>query len=91
MKAIRDLNIKDWSGYFFTEMTNINDIDPEYFLVNDFRGSKDGSILLNIAYCEENYVPHIVFDNVECIFRKSRIHSYLIFCENDKKQKYVTG
>ena len=34
MKTIRELNIKDWSGYFFKEMVNINDIDPEYFLVN---------------------------------------------------------
>ena len=23
MKAIRELNIKDWSGYFFEEMVNI--------------------------------------------------------------------
>ena len=35
MKTIRELNIKDWSGYFFKEMVNTNDIDPEYFLVND--------------------------------------------------------
>ena len=31
MKTIRKLNIKDWSGYFFEEMVNINDIEPEYF------------------------------------------------------------
>ena len=29
MKTIRELNIKDWSGYFFEEMVNILDIDPE--------------------------------------------------------------
>ena len=28
MNAIRELNIKDWSGYFFEEMVNILDIDP---------------------------------------------------------------
>ena len=32
MKTIRKLNIKDWSGYFFTEMININDIDLNTFL-----------------------------------------------------------
>ena len=78
MKTIRNLNIKDCSGYYFKEMVNILDIEPEYFLVNHFKGSRDGSVLFNIAYCEENSVPHIVFNNIECIFRKSGIHSYLI-------------
>ena len=35
MKTIRELNIKDWSGYFFEEMVNILDIDPECFMVSD--------------------------------------------------------
>ena len=26
MKTIRELNIKDWSGYFFEEMVNILDL-----------------------------------------------------------------
>ena len=37
MKTIRELKINDWSGYFFKEMINILDIDPQYFMVNDFR------------------------------------------------------
>ena len=70
MKTIRKLNIKDWCGYLFTEMTNINDINPDFFLINDFKSGKDGSVLCNLSYCEENSVPHIVFNNIECIFRK---------------------
>ena len=89
MKATRELNIKDWSGYIFTNMTNINDFDPEFLLVNDFKSSKDGSIVFNIAYCEENNLPHIVFNNRECISRKSGILSYLIFCEGDKNKKML--
>ena len=89
MKTIRELNIKDWSGYIYTNMTNINNFDPEFLLFNDFKSSKDGSIVFNIAYCEENDVPHIVFDNIECIFRKSGIFSYLIFCESDKNKKIL--
>ena len=68
MKTIRKLNIKDWSGYFFTEVVNINDIDPECFLINDFKDCKDGSTIFNVAYCEENGVPQIVFNNIDCIF-----------------------
>ena len=35
MKAIRELIIKDSSGYFFEEMVNILDIDPGCFGIND--------------------------------------------------------
>ena len=89
MKTIREVNIKDWSVYIFTNMANINDFDPDFSLVNDFKSSKDGSIVFNIAYCEENNVRHIVFNNIECIFRKSGIFSYLSFCESDKNKKIL--
>ena len=56
MKTIKELKITDWSGYFFTEMVNINDVDPEYFLINDFKDIKDGSTLFINAYCEEVYL-----------------------------------
>ena len=91
MKTIRELKIKDWSGYFFKEMVNILDIEPEYFLVNDFKGCKDGSTIFNLCYCEENCVPHIVFNNIECIFRKSGIYSYLIFYESDKNKDMINN
>ena len=63
MKTIRDLKIKDWCDYIFNEMVNINDIQPEYFMINNFKDCKNGSVLLNVCYCEENNVPHIVFDD----------------------------
>ena len=87
MNTIRKLNIKDWSSYIFTNLANINDFDPEFLLINDFKSSKDGSILFDVNYCEENNVPHILFNNIEFIFRKSGVFSYLIFCESDKKKK----
>ena len=49
-------------------MINILDIEHEYFMVNDFKGCKDGSILFNLSYSDENGVPYIVFNNIECIF-----------------------
>ena len=70
-------------------MTNINDFDSEFLLINDFKSSKDGSILFNINYCEENDVPLVVFNNIECSFRKSGFYSYLIFCERDKNKKML--
>ena len=56
-------------------------------MVNDFKNRKYGSTLFNLCYCEENNVPNIVFNNIECIFRKSGVFSYLIFVKVIKTRK----
>ena len=58
-------------------------------MVNDFKGCKDGSILFNLCYSDETSVPHIVFNNAECIFKKSGIYSYLIFFADDKNKDMI--
>ena len=70
MKAIRELNIKDWSGYFFEEMVNILDIDPECFMVGDVKEGASGTVLHNIYYSDKTGVPHIDFNNIDCYFEK---------------------
>ena len=72
-------------------MVDILDIVPEYFMVNDFKGCKNGSILFKLCYSDENGVTHIVFNNIECIFRKSGIYSYLTFCKNDKNKNRISN
>ena len=89
MKTIRKLKTLDWSGYFVKEMVKIPDIQPEYFMINDFKSCKDSPTIFNVCYCEENRVPHVVFNNIECIFRKSGVFSYLIFCVSDKTKKML--
>ena len=69
-------------------MVNILDIDSEYFIVNDFKGRKDGSILFNLCYSDES-VLHVVFNNIECIFKKSGIYSYLIFFADSKNKAMI--
>ena len=88
-KTIRKLKTLDWSDYFFKEMVNILDIQPEYFMINHFKSCKDSSRIFNVYYCEENSVPHVVFNIIECICRKSGVFSYLIFCESDKNKKML--
>ena len=85
MKAVKRLSIEDKPGYFLKNMTNVNDFYPEYLLFNKFTITDDLSTMFDINYCEENNRPHIVFNNIECIFKKSAIFSYLIFCETIKK------
>ena len=60
MKTIKRLNIKDWCGYFFVNMTNINDFDIRFLFVNDFKGCKYGSTIFNMAYGEK-IMCHILF------------------------------
>ena len=91
MKTIKELNTKDWSGYFFRETVNILDIEPEYFMVKDFKGRKDGSTIFNLCYFSEGSVPHFVFNDIQCIFRKSGVFSYLIFCETDKNKNMLNN
>ena len=68
MKTITELNIKDWSGYFFEEMVNILDIAAECVGINDTKQCTDGTIIYNICYNYKIGVPHIVFNNIDCCF-----------------------
>ena len=71
MKTIRELKIKDWGGNFFEERVNILDIDPECFMVSDTKQRTDGTVIYNICYSDKIGVPHIVFNNIDCYFKKS--------------------
>ena len=83
MKTLKILNIKDKPGYYFMNITNIDDFDPEFLLFNKFTITDDLSIMFDVNYCEENNALRVVFNNIECVFQKSGIFSYLIFFETE--------
>ena len=89
MKTIRELKIKDVSGYFFEEMGNILDIDPECFMVGDTKECTDGTMVSNFCYSDKTGVPHIVFNNADCYFKKSGTYNFLVFCDNDKNKVMI--
>ena len=60
-------------------------------MVNDFKGCNDGSVVFNLCYYDETAVPHVAFNDTECIFRKSGIYSYLAFCENHKNKDMINN
>ena len=91
MKTIRELKTTDWSGYFFVEMVNILDIDPEYFMVSDPKECTDGTMVYNICYSDKTGVPHIVFNNIVCYFKKSGTSNFLVFCNNDKNKAMISN
>ena len=91
MKTIRELNIKDWSGYFFEEMINILDIDPECFMVSDAKKCTDGTMVYNICYSDKTGVPHIIFNNIDFYFKKSGTSNFLVFCNNDINKAMISN
>ena len=70
-------------------MTPINDFDPKLLLINEITTLRSGSTVFEISYFEELNTPYIVFNNIECIFRKSGIKKYLIFCEDNKNYSEI--
>ena len=83
MKTVRELNIKHWTGYFFEEMVNILDIDPECFMIGNVKECTDGTMFY-IYYSDKTGVPHIVFNNIDYHLKKNGDYSSLIFCDNKK-------
>ena len=89
MITTKRLNIKDKPGYYFTNMTSINDFDVNLILINEFTIFENRSIMFDINYCEKNNIPHVVFNDIVCVFRKRGINSYLVFCKTKKIKKML--
>ena len=89
MKTIKRLNIENKRDYYFMNMTNINDFDPKLLLINEVTTFNCGSTMFELSYCEELNTPYIVFNDIECIFIKSGIKKYLVFCETEKNKKML--
>ena len=89
MKTSRELNNKDWSCYFFEEMVNILDIEPECLMVSNAKECTDGTMLYNLCYSDKIGVSHIVFNNIDCCFKKSDDFSFLIFFADGKNKNMM--
>ena len=89
MKTTRGLNIEEKPGYYFINMTNVNNFDPNLLIINEIAVFNSGSTMYEICYEKEMNAPYIVFNDIECIFRKSRQNKYLVFCETDKNKQMI--
>ena len=58
-------------------------------LINEFAIFENGSTMFDINYCKESNTPYIVFNDIECVLRKSEINSYLVLCETEKNEKML--
>ena len=89
MKATKGLNMKDKSDYFFTDMTNIKNFDPDLLIFNEIAVFNSGSTMYEISYNKECNVPYVVFNNITCIFRKSGQNKCLIFCKTQENKRIL--
>ena len=64
MKTVKRLNINDEPGYFFMNMTNINDFDPYLLVINEFTIFENRSTIFEISYCQENNTAHAFLKKV---------------------------
>ena len=89
MKPTRRLNIEGKSDHYFTRITNINDFDRKLLLINEITTFNSGSTMFEISYCEDSNTPYIVFNDIECVFKKSGINKHLVFCETQENKKML--
>ena len=63
MKPTKRLNIEEKSGYYFMNMTNVNDFDPKLLLINEITFSSE-STMFESSYEKESNTPYIVFNDI---------------------------
>ena len=86
MKTSRQLNIEDRSGYFFTNMTNILDFDPNLLDVHEIAFRDDRLIIYDISYVKKQNTFYLVFNNLDAVFQKDGDNTYLIFSLTEKNR-----
>ena len=79
MKITRQLTIEDRSGYFFTDMTNIDKVS--------FRN--DELTMYDIKYIKNSNrlnTLYLVFNNLDGVFQRSGENKYLMFSSTEKNR-----
>ena len=89
MKTVRQINIENRQGYFFNDMTNINDFDPSLLNIDEISFKSDELIMYDIEYIKNlnslNTLYH-VFNNLDAYIEKSGENRYLIFASIEKNK-----
>ena len=89
----RQLKFEDRSGYFLTDMTNINNFDSSLLNIDEVSFRNDDELIMyDIKYIKNLNRLHtfyLVFNNLDRIFRKSGEDKYLIFSQTEKKQNNI--
>ena len=89
MKITRQINIEDRPGYFFTDMTNINDFGPRLLNIDEVSLKSDKLLMYDIKYIKNlNSLStlYLVFNNLHAYFEKAGENAYLSFASTEKNR-----
>ena len=86
MKTIRQINIESRQGYFFNDMTNINDFDPSLLNIDEISFKSDELTMYDIKYIKnlDGLNTLYVFNNLDAYIEESGENRYLIFASTGK-------
>ena len=93
MKTIREINIENRQGYFFNDMTNINDFDPSLLNIDEVLFESNKLIMHNIKYFKNlNSLNtlYLVFNNLDAYIENGGENRYLIFASREKNKRMFT-
>ena len=89
MKTVRRKNITSRPGYFFNDMTNINDFDPILLNIDRVVFKNDELIMYDIKYIKNMdslNTLYLVFDNVDTYIEENNRNKYLILASTKKNK-----
>ena len=74
MKTIRQIKIENRQGYFFNDVTNINDFDPRLLNIDEISFKSNELIMYDIKYIKNLNSLNtlcLVFNNLDAYIEKS--------------------
>ena len=89
MKTVRRKNITSRPGYFFNDMTNINDFDPILLNIDRVVFKNDELTMYDIKYIKNMdslNTLYLVFDNVDTYIEENNRNKYLILASTKKNK-----
>ena len=92
MKTIRQINTKNRHGYFFNDVTNINDFDPSLLNIDKVSFKSNELIMYDIKYIKNlNSLNtlYLVFNNLDAYIKESGENRYLIFASTEKNKSML--
>ena len=90
MKTIRQVNIKNRQNYFFNDMSNIKNFDPNLLNIDQVSFENNDSVIYEIEYfknLDSSNSLYLVFNDLDAYIEKSGENRYLIFTSADKNGK----
>ena len=87
MRTIKQINIENRQSYFFNDLTNISDFDPNLLNIDQVLFESDKLSMYDIKYIKDlnsSNSFYLVLSNLNAYIEKSGENRYLTFASTDK-------